>query len=755
MVFRRFARSSLAGSMLVRGGVQGRGGQSRAEQPRDRQDHARELPEAHAAALCRAYETMGLGAFWSSDAQGRLTYASPGLRAMLDDGTPPVGRALLDLFAHDEADGERSLRFTLARRTRFEHLIVHTGSGCERRWWSLSGEAIHDRGVFTGFHGHCTDISQARRKAEETSHLASHDPLTGLANRRHMTQMLARTLTMLAAASRPCATLLIDLDRFKQVNDTLGHAAGDLLLKQVAERLVKLIGDESRVCRLGGDEFQIILPDVEDRGRLGELALTIIADLSQPYMIEGSRCLIGASIGLAIAPFDGTLAEELVRSADLALYAAKGSGRGRYRFFAGDLLRAAEERKTLEEDLHDALARGELALHYQPIVMAQDNRVIGGEALLRWTHPRCGAISPARFIPIAEESNLIRAIGEWVLFRACADAAAWPMPLRVAVNVSPVQFADEHFPVLVATALARSGLDPARLELEITEGVFMQENGATDARFKALKGLGVRLSLDDFGTGYSSLGYLRTAPFDKIKIDQSFVRGATQTGSRNRAIIAAIVALAQALDMETTAEGVESFDQFDLMKALNVSHVQGYIYSVPLDNAAFMQALGDEPWVIQPSGPSRQRHQRQTMFRRVGVVHEDHYYPVMLRNLSMSGALIEGLLEVPVGTAFVLDLGDGQLVVARVRRSRGYQQGLEFEQELVSDGNGGLCTRYRVSRGQLDAAGLSFASGGKGAGSKGADNDGPILIHRAADGPGHAGQSRPAFAMATDWAEVA
>jgi predicted signal transduction protein with EAL and GGDEF domain len=320
-------------------------------------------------------------------------------------------------------------------------------------------------------------------------------------------------------------------------------------------------------------------------------------------MIEGSRCLIGASIGLAIAPFDGTLAEELVRSADLALYAAKGSGRGRYRFFAGDLLRAAEERKTLEEDLHDALARGELALHYQPIVMAQDNRVIGVEALLRWTHPRCGAISPARFIPIAEESNLIRAIGEWVLFRACADAAAWPMPLRVAVNVSPVQFADEHFPVLVATALARSGLDPARLELEITEGVFMQENGATDARFKALKGLGVRLSLDDFGTGYSSLGYLRTAPFDKIKIDQSFVRGATQTGSRNRAIIAAIVALAQALDMETTAEGVESFDQFDLMKALNVSHVQGYIYSVPLDNAAFMQALGGEPWVIQPSGP--------------------------------------------------------------------------------------------------------------------------------------------------------
>jgi diguanylate cyclase (GGDEF)-like protein len=697
--------------------------------------------ETPAAALVQAYESLGLGAFWCSDAQGRLTYLSSAARAVLGDGADPVGATLLDVFHQDEADGERSLRFMLARRTRFERLTVRTGSGRAARWWSLSGEASQERGVFAGFYGHCVDVTEERKSAQESSHLALHDPLTGLGNRRHMTQSLTRTLSAFAMAKRPCATLLIDLDRFKQVNDTLGHAAGDALLVQVAERLVKIVGDAERVGRLGGDEFQVILPDVDDRGRLGELAETLIAQISQPYVIDGTRCLIGASIGVAIAPFDGAAADELVRSADLALYAAKGSGRGRFRFFSSDFLKAAEDRKALEEDLHDALAKGELELNYQPIVAAQTNRVVGVEALLRWNHPERGAISPARFIPIAEESNLIRGLGEWALRKACADAATWPAALRVAVNVSPAQFGDEGFPALVASALAQSGLEPGRLELEITEGVFLEEGGLTDAQFKALKGLGVRLALDDFGTGYSSLAYLKNAPFDKIKIDQSFVRGATRPESRNRAIIAAIVALAQALGMETTAEGVESFDQFDAMKALAVSHVQGYIYSEPLGNAAFVERLTEGDWTIEPSGPARQRHQRQAMFRRVGVVHEDHYYPVVLRNLSMSGALIEGLMEVPLGTPFVLDLGDGQLVVSRVSRSMGHQQGLEFEQELVADGNGGLCTRYRVSPYQLSAAGLSLGTG----------PNGPTQINR---GP-NAKVTMPAFAMVTDWSSPA
>ncbi|MCW1383054.1 EAL domain-containing protein [Novosphingobium sp. KCTC 2891] len=696
------------------------------------------LDGARAAGLCRAYEDLNLGAFWSTDADGRLTYLSPAAEAALCGERDARGVPLLDLFLRPEGEGERTLPFVFARKGRFERVIVRSdGEDGRTLWWSISGEPQTVRGSFAGFLGHVRDVTDERQSAEESSHLAMHDPLTGLLNRRHMTRLLEKTLTAFALQKRACATMLIDLDRFKQVNDTMGHAVGDALLKQVAERLVRVVGDKEKVSRLGGDEFQVFLPDTDDRGLLGDLATKIITSISQPYTIEGARCLIGASVGVAVAPFDGSVTDELVRNADLALYAAKGSGRGRFRFFSQDLLKAAEDRRVLEEDLHDALARGELELFYQPVVRAENNRVVGVEALVRWNHPELGSISPARFIPIAEESNLIRVIGEWVLRRACADATGWPGGLRVAVNVSPVQFADEGFPAIVASALASSGLHPDRLELEITEGVFLQEGCTTDARFNSLKGLGVRLALDDFGTGYSSLGYLKSAPFDKIKIDQSFVRGATEDQSRNQAIIAAIVALAQALDMETTAEGVESFDQFDLMKRLNVTLVQGYIYSRPIPHEEFLRCLAEGDWVIEPSGPAKQRHYRQAMFRRIGAIHDNHYYPVVLRNLSVSGALIEGLVEVPVGTEFVVDLGEGQLAVSTVRRSRKSQQGVEFEHALVSDGNGGLCTRHRVSPYQLAAAGLPQGGG----------QEGPTMLGRGEDGK----ITMPAFVMSSDW----
>jgi diguanylate cyclase (GGDEF)-like protein/PAS domain S-box-containing protein len=695
------------------------------------------LGNADAAALARAYESIGLGSFWSTDADGRITYISPSAEAALCGSESARGRSLPELFLRPDGEGERTLPFVFARKGRFDRLLARSERDGKIRWWSISGEPKQAGGQFAGFLGHCQDVTSERLSAQESSHLALHDPLTGLLNRRHMSQLLDKTLASFSLQQRSCAIMLIDLDRFKQVNDTLGHAAGDALLKQVAERMVRVIGEKERVSRLGGDEFQIMLPDHDDRGTLGDIATSLITSISQPYTIEGSRCLIGASVGVAVSPYDGEGAEELVRNADLALYAAKGGGRGRFRFFTTDLLKAAEDRRLLEEDLHDALERGEFTVFYQPVVRAATNTVGGAEALIRWEHPEHGSISPSRFIPIAEESSLIKMIGEWVLRTACEQAASWPGDLRVAVNVSPVQFADEGFPAIVAQALASSGLDPNRLELEITEGVFLQEGVTTDLRFRALKGLGVRLALDDFGTGYSSFGYLKTAPFDKIKIDQSFVRGATAAQSRNQALIAAIVAMAKALGMDTTAEGVESFDQFDLMKSLDVTLVQGYIYSRPISNEQFVNGLADGEWVIAPSGPARQRHERQAMFRRVGAIHDNHYYPVVLRNLSASGALIEGLVDVPIGTEFVLDLGDGQLAVSTVRRSRKMQQGVEFEHMLVSDGNGGLCTRARISPYQLVAAGLPQDTKG----------DAPHLIGRNEDGK----VTMPAFALSSDW----
>jgi len=503
---------------------------------------------------------------------------------------------------------------------------------------------------------------------------------------------------------------MLDLDRFKQVNDTLGHQAGDELLKQVAQRLRRVIPEEMEIGRLGGDEFQVILPDADDRGELGELGHKIITMLSQPYSIDGSRCVIGASVGIAIAPYDGLNSEELVRSADLALYAAKGAGRGQYRFYSSDLHSHAEEMRQLEEDMRDALLEGQFRLAYQPIVALDGNKIAGFEALLRWKHPERGDISPAVFIPIAEDAGLIGAIGEWALRQACIEASQWQGEARVAVNVSPIQFANAGLPALVASALGASQLDPERLELEITESVFLGEGADTQEMFNALKRLGVRLALDDFGTGYSSLGYLQKAPFDKIKIDQSFVRGATESGNRNAAIITAIVSLANALGMETTAEGIEALDTLELMRKLGVSHAQGYVYSKALDNEVVIERMANGPLEIEPEGPATHRSDRKTLLRKIGLIHEDHRYDVTMRNLSRTGAMVEGLLDVPLGTPFVVDFGEGQLAVATVKRSNGHRQGLEFEVPLISDGADGLCTRHRVSPYVLAAAGMPLAA---------------------------------------------
>jgi diguanylate cyclase (GGDEF)-like protein/PAS domain S-box-containing protein len=698
------------------------------------------LSAQEALALLRNFEDSQRGWFWSTNGEGELTYVSESVCKILGRSLSDLlGCSLLELFYPPQRGDEqqRTLPFILTKQTKFEELPLQARTNDREIWWAVSGRPSHDSsGKFLGYRGSGSDITAQRQSAQDNDKLATYDALTGLLNRHRMSKLLDSTLQAFKAQQRSCAVMLIDLDRFKQVNDTLGHPAGDQLLKQVAERLVKVVGDREKVCRLGGDEFQIILQDTDDRGALGDMAAEIIDSLSQPYSIEGSRCIIGASIGIAIAPFDGFTSEDVIRNADLALYAAKGSGRGRFRFYSGDLLQAAEDRRLLEDDLRDALERDELHLLYQPVVKAKTNIVTGFEALLRWNHPERGAISPALFIPIAEEANLISKLGEWALNQACEDAAKWPLKIKVAVNVSPVQFADVGLPKIVKRALTYAGLAPDRLELEITESVFLEGTTNTDRMFAALKRVGVRLALDDFGTGYSSLGYLKTAPFDKIKIDQSFVRGATEPGSRNVAIIASIVALAEALEMETTAEGIESMDQLELIRSLNVSHIQGYCYSKPVSHDDLCTHFANGDWQIEPSGPPRQRGDRLSMFKKVNAIHDNHSYAVVIKNLSVSGALIDGILDVPVGTKFIIDFGEGQLALSTVRRSMGQQQGIEFDERLVSDGNGGLCTSRRISP-YLIAAVTN-------------DGNAPQGFYRTADGE-LAPKSLPAFATVHDW----
>lgn len=665
--------------------------------------------------LLDSFENAGLGCFWATDAQGRIIYISEqSLQNIGCAAADFLGRQLNEILAGD-SDGDlegrtRPLSFLLGARNTISALPVRVKEAKRETWWEISGQPQLDaKGNFAGYRGSAKDVTQTRERQITAERMARSDSLTGLANRHHMDGLLGRTLDACRNARRSCALMMLDLDRFKQVNDTLGHPAGDQLLKQVAGRLSTVVAKQGTIGRLGGDEFLVMLPDIDDRGELGEIAQRIIQMVSQPYSIEGSRAIIGTSIGIATAPYDGIDAEALTSAADLALYAAKGGGRGHYRFFASDLKDGAHMRRRIEEDLRDALASGQLEMHYQPIIASATNRATCMEALLRWQHPERGFVPPSIFVPVAEEMGLIREIGAFVLQRSCEDAARWSQPLRVAVNVSATQFARDDFPLQVAQVLKATALDPARLELEITESVFVGDTDRTQRIFEELKALGVRLALDDFGTGYSSLSYLQRAPFDKIKIDRSFVRGATDAGNNNPQILSAIVSLAEALKMETVAEGVETLDELKLVKERGASHIQGFIFSAALTQEAVLARLDAVPVEFEAQGPARFRAERRALFRRIGVIHDNYRYNAVLRNLSKSGAMIEGLRNVPVGTELVLDLGGGQLAVCVVRRSKTATIGVEFETPLISDGADGLCTRHRVSPYAIQAAGRPLA----------------------------------------------
>ncbi len=364
-------------------------------------------------ALLESFEDAGLAWFWATDAQGRLIYLSESARAGLGEDAPAVaGMPLTDLFVHDRDDdsdkAQRPLGFLLGAHNTFSDLPVRVTARGREVWWAILGKPVFDgEANFAGYRGSAKDITDERERQRDASRLAQFDSLTGLANRHRMTKRLDGLLTTFRAAQRSCALMMLDLDRFKHVNDTLGHQAGDELLRQVAQRLQRIVGNQGEIGRLGGDEFQVIIPDIDDRGRLGDLAQRVIQMVSQPYSLDGSRAIIGTSVGIAVAPYDGIDHEQIVGAADLALYAAKAGGRGQYRFYSAELKDGARLRRKIEEDLRDAIQTGAIELHYQPIVRAADNMVAGFEALVRWNHPERGWISPGLFIPIAEETGIV------------------------------------------------------------------------------------------------------------------------------------------------------------------------------------------------------------------------------------------------------------------------------------------------------------------------------------------------------------
>ncbi len=553
--------------------------------------------------LLREFEDTGADWLWETDAARRVVKASP--RFAFACGHDPVtinGMPFLQVLAGPTwesgafANALHMLADKMKARESFRDLRLPVYINDEERWWELAASPRYDeRGAFVGFRGVGSDVTEQRASADKINRMARFDTLTGLPNRLMINETLVRAMAEADKWGKRCAFMMIDLDRFKAVNDTLGHPVGDRLLGRVSERLSQLMGTNELCGRLGGDEFAVVVRDATDTAAVEKLAKAIIDSLSRPYEVDQHTLYIGASVGLATGPRDGRTAEMLIRSADLALYRAKDGGRGVFVSYEPALHVQAEERRTLELALRSALENGEMHLHYQPVVDAESTRLTGFEALLRWQSPQFGNVSPAKFIPLAEEARLIGPIGEWVLRTACAEAARWPSPVRIAVNVSADQLTNPSFVSTVTSALANSGLPAERLELEVTESVFMHEGlGATKVLERVLD-LGVKLSLDDFGTGYSSLGYLSRTRFSSIKIDRSFVQGASKGVREAIAIIRAVVALAKSLGMATTAEGVETEAEHALVQELGCSKVQGYYFGRPLP-VAEARALATRQW---------------------------------------------------------------------------------------------------------------------------------------------------------------
>lgn len=528
---------------------------------------------------------------WEADAQARLTYLSERFREIT--GHEPsawIGRPLIDLLISDQAALDEWLQEPQAAPLKCSY---RAADSCERHC-RLAARAIRDGEELQGYRGTASDITEETWAQARIQYLSQHDALTGLPNRARMRDHLESRLAALSGPESRLTLLYLDLDRFKPVNDTFGHAAGDEVLIGVAQRLRQCTRDDDLVARLGGDEFVMVMSRLGEPDDIARLCERVIASINEPFFYEGRTLYIGASIGVAIAPLAGRRASELLRCADVALYQAKSAGRGTWRLYERSLDRTTHDPHRQEDELRRAIAEEQFEIHYQPRYRSAGMRINGAEALLRWRHPERGLLLPETFVPLAEEVGLITTLGCWVLHKACHEASNWPEGTIVSVNLSPLQLHHTKLLDEVKAALAQSALPATRLELEITESALLQNSEDIAALLGKLKALGVRLAMDDFGTGYSSLSNLRTYPFDVIKIDNSFV-GGIQLNAEDHSIVRALIELGRGLNLEVTAEGVETAEQLRLLQDDGCTEVQGFHMCRPLPVDELHELLGRQP----------------------------------------------------------------------------------------------------------------------------------------------------------------
>jgi diguanylate cyclase (GGDEF)-like protein len=564
-----------------------------------RRSRSRESAQSEIVALLlKDYAAERGDWLWRTDANDCLVNVGEKFAAHAGERAEDLeNRRLVDLLrsrVNDRGTAFAEIDVAIRQRQSFYNVELCVRGKNKDLWWRVAGKPVFEKGRFSGYIGTVSDIS-AEVEARETMHrLAYRDGLTDLGNRSSFTRSLEECVARLERYGTPFTLLYLDLDKFKAVNDGFGHAFGDRLLAEVAKRLKAILRDSDIIARIGGDEFVVLVPNDVGKDEIGLLATRLIAAVKRPYEIETETFVIGMSAGIAMAPINGTRPDQIVRNADLALYRAKTEGGNRHCFFESRMDSDIRERRMLELEIADAIEQDEFVLHYQPLVSASTLTVIGFEALIRWNHPIRGLLSPGEFIPLAERSALIGQIGEWTLHEACRELARLPHHLKIAVNLSTKHFELADMISVVRSALDATGIDPSRLELEITESLLMSNAEEMAATLHGLKTLGVRIAMDDFGTGYSSLSYLMKFPFDRIKIDRSFVTALAQEKAAQE-ILKTIVGLASTLHMSVTAEGVETEEQSEFLCATGCDTLQGYYFAKPLPVQELLGRLGITP----------------------------------------------------------------------------------------------------------------------------------------------------------------
>ena len=565
--------------------------------------------------LLREHEDSGHEWLWETNAKGEFCNVSVNFAKAISLNPQNIeGKTLAEILienskfsSHENLQSLEAIARAQAVKEPFRDIVVgyQLHNDEDVRWWKLSGRPLLDRNhggneSDTAYRGVALDITDAKKAENKIAYLALYDSLTNLPNRASFKEQMEYSLAKMHAEGSGLALFMLDLDKFKHINDTLGHPAGDKLLMLVSERLSKECGDAAIVSRLGGDEFAIIMDNVPSCEDAAENARKIISCFREPFPISGRRLWVNCSIGVAFAPDHGDNTVDLVKNVDLALYRAKNDSNSSFNVFEADMDLQVRERRRLGQELQAAISNDELYLLYQPLLCTATNSIIGYEALVRWNNPRCGVVSPEHFIPIAEENGTIVDIGKWVIHQACKQASSWKNNRKVAVNLSPLQFIGIELETEVTLALSKSGLLPSRLELEITENSLIANKDATLLTLQNLRALGVSIALDDFGTGYSSLSYLMSYPFDKIKIDRSFLSNTDELGN-NATLIRTIIGLAKSLNMRTTAEGVETLEHLEFLRKEGCDEIQGFLISKPIPPSA-IEAGEDTKYLEETEG---------------------------------------------------------------------------------------------------------------------------------------------------------